>query len=145
MLRMICTLMFLGVMANAASAQFPGDPGASKHEQAPPAPASAPRPELQPDATESGVESDLGIGAKAPDFNLDGSQGQTVHLADLEGHWALIVFAETRTAMSPLKGLDDDLRKVGVSLYGVCRDAAPTLKTYAAREQLSFPENPVRV
>ena len=138
MRRMICTMLLLGTLVNVAWAQFPGDGPGNKNEQAPTGPGNALRAELQPGAAESGLDSELGIGARAPDFNMDGSQGQAVHLSDLKGHWALIVFSETRNTMAPLEGLDGDLRKVGVSLYGICRDAAPTLKTYAAHQQLSF-------
>jgi peroxiredoxin Q/BCP len=86
----------------------------------------------------SGLDSELWIGERAPDFELDGSQGRPVHLADLTGQWAVMVFTESRTTLGPLKGINGELRKLGARLYGVCKDGAAALKTYAEREQLPF-------
>ena len=48
------------------------------------------------------------------------------------------MFTENRSALVPLKDIDGGLRKAGVSLYGVCRDAGPKLRAFAQREQLPF-------
>jgi peroxiredoxin len=80
----------------------------------------------------------VSIGDKAPDFAMDGSQGHPVHLADLKGQWAVMVFAENRTTLGQLKGIDGELRKLGVRIYGVCKDGSSALKSYAEREQLPF-------
>jgi len=113
------------------------DPDADRN-QAPPPSATLPRAPLAPSPAESGIESDVWVGDKAPDFELDGSQGQPVRLRDLAGQWAEMVFTENRTTLGPLKGIDADLRKLGVRLYGICKDGSAALKTYAEHERLPF-------
>ena len=50
-----------------------------------------------------------------------------------------MVFSDTRTTFSALRDLDDDLRDAGANLWGVSKETAPELRTYADREQIRFP------
>lgn len=85
---------------------------------------------------ESHIQSQVYVGEQAPGFELDGSQGRPVRLAHLKGYWILLVFADRRADLTPLKGIEPDLRRLGVKPYGICADKAHVLKSYAEREQL---------
>jgi peroxiredoxin len=91
---------------------------------------------VSPAPQESRIQSQVYVGERAPGFELDGSQGRPVHLADLKGYWLLLVFADRRTDLTPLKEIEPDLRRLGVRPYGICADKAHVLKSHAEREQL---------
>ena len=76
------------------------------------------------------------MGEQAPGFELDGSRGRPVRLAHLKGYWILLVFADRRTDLTPLKEIEPDLRRLGVKPYGICADKVHVLKSHAEREQL---------
>ena len=138
MRRTTFAVLLVLAVASVSWGQTPAsEPGSDKNTAAPP-PSDTPRSALEPRGVESGLDSEVSIGEKAPDFVMDGSQGRPVHLADLQGQWAVMVFTGTRTTMGPLKGIDGELRKLGARLYGICKDGAPALRTYAEREQLPF-------
>jgi peroxiredoxin len=133
-----CVMLLMLTFASAAWAREPtGNPVDDKVKLQIP-PEDSPAAPVVPYGPEPGLDSELWIGNKAPDFNLDGSRGRPVRLADLRGQWALLVFAEARESFSGLVGIDGDLAKLGVRLYGVCHDGASALKVYAEHEQLSF-------
>jgi peroxiredoxin len=85
---------------------------------------------------ESHIQSQVYVGEQAPGFELDGSQGRPVRLAHLKGYWILLVFADRRTDLTPLKEIEPDLRRLGVKPYGICADKAHVLKSNVEREQL---------
>jgi peroxiredoxin len=91
---------------------------------------------VSPAPQENRIQSQVYVGEQAPGFELDGSQGRPVRLAHLKGYWILLVFADRRTDLTPLKEIEPDLRRLGVKPYGICADKAHVLKTYAEREQL---------
>jgi peroxiredoxin len=99
----------------------------------PPANQDAP---ISPAPLESRITSQVYVGEQAPDFELDGSQGVPLRLAHLKGYWVLLVFADRRADLAPLKAIEPELRKLGVRPYGVCADKAHVLKAYAERERL---------
>jgi peroxiredoxin Q/BCP len=82
---------------------------------------------------------ELRTGDKAPDFRLDSSLGSLLRLADLKGHWSVLVFDENRAKLVPLGAVGDSIRALGVRPYGVCPDGAPALKALAARGGIDFP------
>jgi len=84
------------------------------------------------------IDSDPQVGRPAPDFELDGPQGQPVKRADLRGRWAVMVFDEVRRGFAGLEGIHEPLDRMGVRLYGVCPDGWPALRDFARRENLSF-------
>jgi peroxiredoxin len=102
-------------------------------------PVTAPATEQNPvSATpqESRIQSQVYVGEQAPGFELDGSQGRPVRLAHLKGYWVLLVFADRRADLTPLKEIEPELRRLGVKPYGICADKAHVLKSHAQREQL---------
>ena len=94
---------------------------------------------LAPTGAEPPADVDITPGDQAPDFQLDSSAGGTVRLADLKGHWSVLLFDESRTALVPLRTVQDSLRALGAQPYGVCRDGVGALRTFAQREKLGFP------
>jgi len=91
---------------------------------------------ISPGPQESRILSQVYVGEQAPDFELDGSEGRPVRLAHLKGYWLLLVFADRRTDLTPMKGIEPGLRRLGVKPFGVCADKAHVLKAHAEREQL---------
>ena len=94
---------------------------------------------LAPTGTVSSANVDLTPGDQAPDFRLESSLGGTVRLADLKGHWIVLVFDESRAKLASLGAVGDSIRALGVQPLGVCRDGVGALKTFAEREKLSLP------
>lgn len=127
-----CMLLVLLAIAGASQAQEAPD------KNPPPPTPQTPVSPPQPGAGGPGIEGQVSVGEKAPDFELDGSQGGRVRLADLKGSWAMLIFDQSRTRFAPLKEIDGALRKLGVRPYGVCLDGIGPLKTYAEREKLPF-------
>lgn len=133
------SLAVLGAAGVARAAEVPPEHlGANKNGELPAPPVPAPPP-IQPMVVGSGSDSDLRVGREAPDFTLDAAAGGSTNLADLRGHWAVIVFTDDRSTLAPLESIQPDLQKAGVTLYGVCRDAPATLHTFAAARQVRFP------
>jgi thioredoxin-dependent peroxiredoxin len=138
MRRTILTVLVLLALAGVSRAQAPAsDPGSGKLPSAPRSTDPA-APAIEPVGVESGLDSEVSIGDEAPDFTMDGSQGHPVRLSDLEGQWAVMVFADDRTTLGRLGGIDGVLRGLGARLYGVCRDGAQALESYARRETIPF-------
>ncbi len=132
MKRATCVLIVLLALGGVAAAQ---------DEEKPPKPLRPPRVReapLNPAPAPLHILSQIYIGEAAPDFELDGSEGRPVRLAHLKGYRVLLVFADGRTALAPLKDIDAELRKLGVRTYGVCREKAYVLKSYADREHVPF-------
>jgi peroxiredoxin len=126
-------LLCVGLAGAAWAQDLPGkkpDTGAT--------PATPSGTEVQePEADLSGGDA-AAVGAGAPEFVLDGSQGRPVKLAELKGKWAALVFEGDRAKLVALQGIAADLGKLGVSLYGVCPDGSGALKALAEHDKLSF-------
>jgi peroxiredoxin len=133
-----CAVVLLLGLASVSWAQTPRGAGGPDKDHLPPEPPGLPKAALEPAPAQSELPSGVAVGARAPDFALDGSQGATVRLSDLEGGWAVMVFANDRSTLGRLKGIDGDVRKLGARLVGVCRDGAPALRSFAEREKLPF-------
>jgi len=131
MRRSLFAVVMLLALAGAARADE-----ASKSK----APVTSPATEgsaISPAPQESRIQSQVYVGEQAPGFELDGSQGRPVRLSHLKGYWVLLVFADRRTDLTPLKEIEPDLRRLGVKPYGICADKAYVLKSHVQREQLS--------
>src|SRR5438552_17768525 len=105
MRRILVVGSVLMMLAAPGRAQYPAD---AKHPVAPALePPSAPvgptEPELPGDAP-------LDIGDRAPDFELDSSLGRPLKLADIKGHWSVIVFSENASRLGPLEAVEDSIR-----------------------------------
>ncbi len=82
---------------------------------------------------------DLTPGDRAPDFQLDSSLGTPVRLADLRGHWSVLVFDDDGAGISAMGALDDSVKALGASVYGVCREGPAALRSRAERGGIRFP------
>ena len=83
-----------------------------------------------------GMSGAVSIGDLAPDFELDGSRGKPVMLSRQRGDWVLLVFADRRDQLVPLRTIEQEMRAAGVRIVGVCHEKARTLETYAARDSI---------
>ncbi len=124
----LCVLLAAGV---ARADQTPRAAGR-------PLPTTDARTPISPMPVPSGVVSQVYVGETAPDFELDGSTGRPVRLARLKGYWLLLVFADRRIELAPLREIEPRLRKLGVKPYGICGDKAHTLESFATRHQIPF-------
>jgi peroxiredoxin len=102
----------------------------------PPEPAALP---VTPAGTVPTSNADLRLGDKAPDFRLDSSLGGAVRLADIKGHWAVLMFVERRADLAPLGVVGDSIRALGVQPFGVCPDGVSALQHLASRDRIDFP------
>jgi peroxiredoxin len=130
MRRSLFAVVTLLALAGATRAD---EPSKSREPVASPA---TPQSPISPTSQENRIQSQVYVGEQAPGFDLDGSQGRPVRLAHLKGYWILLVFADRRTDLTPLKEIEPDLRRLGVKPYGICADKAHVLKSHAQREQL---------
>jgi peroxiredoxin len=130
MRRSLFALVMLMALAGATRADGPSK---SRGLVTPPAAQESP---VSPVPQENRIQSQVYVGEQAPGFELDGSQGRPVRLAHLKGYWILLVFADRRTDLTPLKEIEPDLRRLGVKPYGICADKVHALKSHAEREQL---------
>ena len=127
------SLLAIVVLLGLAGTALADEPSKTKEPVTSPA---TPQSPVSPTAQESRLRSQVYVGEPAPDFELDGSQGQPVRLAHLKGYWILLVFADRRADLAPLKEIEPDLRRLGVKPYGVSADKAHVLKSHAEREHL---------
>lgn len=84
------------------------------------------------------VTGQIVIGERAPDFELDGSEGRPVKLSRLRGDWVLLVFAERKESVAELRAGYEDISKLGMKLVAVCDEKPGNLKSYAERTALPF-------
>jgi peroxiredoxin len=133
MRRFTVVLVMLTTFVGAAWGQVP--------EKKPPRlpPADRTGNQLTPTGAAPATNADLRAGDQAPDFRLDSSLGGVLRLADLKGHWSVLLFDESRAKLAPIQAVGDSIRALGVRPYGVCPDGIPALKALALREQIDFP------
>jgi peroxiredoxin len=131
MKRAVLALCLLLAAGTASAADVPKAGGQ-------PLPTPDQKTQHSPMPVPSGVTSQVYVGERAPDFELDGSEGRPVRLAKLKGYWLLLVFTDRRADLAPLQEIEPRLRKLGVKPYGVCGDKAYTLVSFARQRQLPF-------
>ncbi len=134
MKRATCVMVLVLMMLTLACVA-----GAQENKKSPPStrPGSTQAP-ITPLGSESEITNQIYLGGPAPDFELDGSRGRPVRLEHEKGYWLLIVFADSRTSLAPLKSISGDLRKLGVHAIGICADKAHVLEAYAEKQELPF-------
>lgn len=103
----------------------------------PPAPGSSQGGQATPQARVH-VHGQVYIGERAPDFKLDGSDGKIVRPSRFRGDWVVMVFADRKESLGPLAAIHDELRTLGVRIFGVCKEKAHGLHTYSTRQRLPF-------
>ena len=113
----------------------------AQETRTPQRPAPTPTPQTAEPSPHTGatVTGQVFVGERAPDFELDGSKGQPVKLSRLRGDWVLLVFADRKEDLAPLRESWADLRPLGIQPVGVCNEKARTLEIYNARNPLPFP------
>jgi len=84
------------------------------------------------------VSGEVYIGERAPDFELDASNGHSLLLSSTRGDWVLLVFDDRKESLHDLKAKADEARSLGVKMIGVCDEKAYVLKGWADREQMPF-------
>jgi peroxiredoxin len=81
---------------------------------------------------------DLAPGDHAPSFELDSSVGHPVSLADLRGHWSILVFDVDHSRFASFAGIDDSIKVMGARLLCVCGDGVGSITSYVERHKLGF-------
>ncbi len=84
------------------------------------------------------ITGEVVVGERAPDFELDGSEGRPVKLSRLRGDWVLLVFGERKEPIAELRASQEELAKLGMKIVGVCDEKAGGLKSYAEKTALPF-------
>ncbi|MSR87076.1 thioredoxin-dependent thiol peroxidase [Candidatus Peribacteria bacterium] len=87
----------------------------------------------------------LMIGSPAPDFTLPDQDGNVHSLSNQQGKWVLVYFYPkddtpgcTKEACG-FRDLYDELKKLGVVIFGVSKDSAESHKKFAGKFSLPFP------
>jgi len=113
----------------------------AQESRTPQRPAAAPTAQTADPSPHPGaiIAGQVFVGERAPDFVLDASSGVPVKLSSLRGDWVLMVFADRKEDLAPLRQSTGDLRPLGMRLVGICNEKARTLETYNARNPLPFP------
>ncbi|MEU0659666.1 MULTISPECIES: peroxiredoxin [Streptomyces] len=88
----------------------------------------------------------IGVGTKAPDFELKDNHGRTVSLADFRGRKNVVLlfypFAFTGVCTGELCALRDELPRFvndDTQLLAVSNDSIHTLRVFAEQEGLEYP------
>lgn len=85
------------------------------------------------------VSGEVAIGDRAPDFELDASNGRPLRLATLRGDWVLLIFDSRKEGVAALRKVHDELRELGVRPLGVCDEKAYHLESFAKRDSFPYP------
>lgn len=128
-MRTVLTFAALTTLAAPAFAQ-------EKIPQRPPQPAT-PEGVHQPGTTQ-GQAGKVHLGERAPDFELDGTQGKTVRLSSLRGDWVVLAFADRSRDVVGLREIEATLRTLGARVAAVCREKPQTLRARAQSDSLGF-------
>ena len=92
-----------------------------------------------PAPTRVRIRGELVIGDRAPDFELDASNGKPLRLASLRGDWVLLVFDSRKEDVARLQPVNTELKSIGVKVVGVCDEKAYHLESFARRESFPYP------
>lgn len=112
---------------------------AQKEELRPP-PSAPPttRADSRANGTRPRVSGQVFLGERAPDFELDGSEGRPVRLSSMRGEWVALVFSDRKERLSGFADAAGQLRPLGVRLVAVCHEKARALETFVDKQGLSF-------
>ncbi len=137
-MKRVASWMLLGLaLAAAASAQ--DLPGSKPDANPRPLPKTPSDVELQEPGGTLSDEGAVAVGARAPEFVLESTQGGSVSPARLKGKWAVLAFDEDGKRLAALQAIAAEVGKLGASLYGVCPDGTVALEELTAHDKLSFP------
>jgi peroxiredoxin len=128
---MICAAMLVAFLTPASGQEQPKTPPQPPPERPPVAQRPAPRGQLQPMGHVDLLE-------RAPDFELDASNGRTLKLSSTRGNHLLLVFAPYKEQLATLQPYAAELAERDIQLLGVCNDKQHNLVAMARRDSLSF-------
>lgn len=86
----------------------------------------------------SHIAGEVAIGERAPDFELDGSDGKSLKLSSLRGDWVLLVFGPRKETLTPLASVVEEARTLGLKVVGVCDEKSYFLRSHAQKVKLPF-------
>jgi peroxiredoxin len=86
----------------------------------------------------SSIAGSVFVGERAPDFELDGSNGKAVKLSRQRGDWLVLAFADRKEQVANLREVQADVSSRGARILGVCHEKAGTLRNFARRDSLPF-------
>jgi peroxiredoxin Q/BCP len=104
----------------------------------PPAPPSGPPRDARSPTFNSEIGGQVVIGERAPDFELDGSDGRKTRLAQLRGDWVLLVFGGRKEELADLTKVVEESRTMGLRIVGIVHEKTYFLRGWAERSRLPF-------
>jgi len=126
MLRIILFALLMLALAAPALAQSDPNKGYDGSRITPPVErVSLPTAGSRPRAT-----SEIHLGDRAPDFELEDASGAKVKLNSLRGQWVALFFVNKRDAIPPLDAVQRDLQPRGVRVVAVCAEKTHSLRRY---------------
>jgi peroxiredoxin len=78
------------------------------------------------------------VGDRAPDFELDRSDGRAAKLSSFRGQWTLLIFANRRDEIAAFRVIEPELTSSGIQIVGVCHEKTAALKSVAARDTVRY-------
>ncbi len=86
----------------------------------------------------SEIGGEVVIGERAPDFELDGSDGRTTRLSRLRGDWVLLVFGSRKEELAGLGKIVSESREIGMQVVGVTHEKTYFLRAWSGKEKIPF-------
>jgi len=130
---LLSSLILAGALAGTARAQ--DDAKTGPRPQAPPSAGTPPgSPQFQ-----SRISGEAAVGERAPDFELDGSQGRPVRMSSYRGHWLVLVFGDRKETVAPMAEVAASLDSAGIRVLGVCNEKSYFLEAFARQQKFPFP------
>lgn len=129
--------MKAAVILLAALVAFPAAAPAQSDTKTPPrpsTPSTSPPPATPMPRTH--IAGEVVIGERAPDFELDASNGKPLKLSTLRGDWVLLAFGPRKEDVAALSPLVKECREMGVQVVGVCDEKAYFLEAFHKKEKL---------
>jgi peroxiredoxin len=80
----------------------------------------------------------VSVGDAAPTFELEGSRGRPVKLTSLRGNWLVLAFSDRWQPLGPMVEIEDEMRRLGAEIVGVCHEKSRTLSAAQQRDSISF-------
>jgi peroxiredoxin len=84
------------------------------------------------------VTGQVHVGETPADFTVASTSGREVTLSRLKGDWIVLVFVEDREEFGGFRQTQEGLASVGARIYGICKDKAHRLRTFAETAHLPF-------
>jgi peroxiredoxin len=122
----------------AAALMLPATAWAQKESSNPPVRPNEPNDAVPAPRRVPAIVGQIYIGDPAPNFVLENANGKEVELAKLHGDWIVLIFSDQGQRLREYRGIDDDMRKLGARIVGVCREKGYRMKSIAQRDSLPF-------